>query len=240
MAVDRGLGVGVDVIEQREALYERMEVRGDRASEEGEGRIAVAARVVAEHLVVGAVLADDVEDVLDRAAGADRGVGGRGPGIGGNHLPVADRGQLADLAVARIVQDAGGPVDDRGQVLVEIGVVAGVRVRPVRVGADTKPAGRDPDELAALRRRRGDRGVGARSESSRRAGTSSPCGRQTSSCPSPCAWRRAGPWKRSPSCPSSSCPAACRPHRSACLSRARRRQRRPRRSRRRAGRSRPV
>ena len=43
------------------------------AAENGQARIAVAALHVAEHLVVGAVLLDDVQDVLDGRAGADAG-----------------------------------------------------------------------------------------------------------------------------------------------------------------------
>ena len=122
-------------------------------AEQRQRRVAVTAGVIAEHLVVGAVLAHDVEDVLDRPARADRRVRRRGASVGGDHLAVADRGELADLPVAGIVQDAGGAVDDRGQVLVEVGVVAGVRVGTAWVGTDAETAGRDPDELAALRRR---------------------------------------------------------------------------------------
>ena len=68
VAVDRGLGVRVHVVEQREAPGERVGVRGDPVAEQRELGIAVAARVVAQHLVVGAVLAHDVEDVLDLVA----------------------------------------------------------------------------------------------------------------------------------------------------------------------------
>jgi hypothetical protein len=56
------------VVEQREALGEEVGVRRQVAAEDREVRVAVATLVVAEHLVVGAVLAHDVEDVLDRAA----------------------------------------------------------------------------------------------------------------------------------------------------------------------------
>ena len=56
----------VVVVEQRELLGQRVVIRRDVASELHERRIAVALRHVAEHLIVGAVLLDDVEDVLDR------------------------------------------------------------------------------------------------------------------------------------------------------------------------------
>ena len=72
MPVDRRLGVRVDVVEQREALRQRVRVGRDVRAEQRQLRVAVAARVVAEHLVVGAVLAHDVEDVLDLAAGPAR------------------------------------------------------------------------------------------------------------------------------------------------------------------------
>jgi hypothetical protein len=54
------------VIEQRKLLGERMMIRRDIAPELHERGIAVALRHIAEHLIVGAVLLEDVEDVLDR------------------------------------------------------------------------------------------------------------------------------------------------------------------------------
>ena len=58
----------VIVVEQPELLDQRVVIRRHVAPELHQRRIAVALRHIAEHLVVGAVLLDDVEDVLDRRA----------------------------------------------------------------------------------------------------------------------------------------------------------------------------
>ena len=71
VAVVADLGVDVEVVEQHELARDRVGVRRDVLAEEREVRVAVALRQVAEHLVVGAVLADHVEDVLDRRRLAD-------------------------------------------------------------------------------------------------------------------------------------------------------------------------
>src|SRR5262249_44432809 len=57
---------GVVVVEHYELLRQRVKVRRDRPAEERQRGIAVALRQVAEHLIVGAVLLDDVDDVFDR------------------------------------------------------------------------------------------------------------------------------------------------------------------------------
>jgi hypothetical protein len=66
VAVVAHLRVDVEVVEQHELAGERVRVRRDLLSEQGQVRVAVPLRQVAQDLVVGAVLADDVEDVLDR------------------------------------------------------------------------------------------------------------------------------------------------------------------------------
>jgi hypothetical protein len=66
---ERGLVAGtVVVVEQGELLGQRVMIRRHIASEFHDGRIAIALRHVAEHLIGGAIFLDDVEDVLDRRA----------------------------------------------------------------------------------------------------------------------------------------------------------------------------
>ena len=116
VAVDRGLRVRVDVVQQRKARGERVQVRGDFLAEQGQRRVAVAARVVAQHLVVGAVLLDDEEDVLDRPVGSDRRACRRSLAVDRDDLAVGLRRQLADPLVGW--GSAGSPTaDDRRQVL---------------------------------------------------------------------------------------------------------------------------
>ena len=167
VAVDRGLGVGVDVIEQREAPHEGVHVGREVLAEQGQIGVAVATRIVAEHLVVGAVLPHDVEDVLDRAAGSDRRPGRRRLGVGGDDLPIGVGGEPADAAVAGEVQDAGVAAHDRGQVLEAVDEVVAVergpRVGAVRVWPNAEAASGYPDELALRVGRRHGR-VGAERE----------------------------------------------------------------------------
>ena len=68
MPVRAHLGVDVEVVEEHELPREGVCVRRHLLAEESEIGIAVAGRDVAEHLVVGTVLADHVEEVLDRRA----------------------------------------------------------------------------------------------------------------------------------------------------------------------------
>src|SRR5262249_43558467 len=67
-------------------------------------------------------------------------------------------------------EDPGIAVDDRGQVLVQVGVVTGARVGATRVGADAEATGRDPDQLPALRSRRRHRRIGARGDPTNQLG----------------------------------------------------------------------
>src|SRR5207244_8523068 len=87
VTVDGDLGVHVEVIEQREVMHEGVLVGGDPAGrpadavavEQLEFGVTVAARIGAQHLVIGAVLAHDVEDVLDLRARARARRGYRAP-----------------------------------------------------------------------------------------------------------------------------------------------------------------
>ena len=74
-------------------------VGGDVLAEDAERRVAVALGQIAEHLVVGAVLLDDIDDVLEDARLAD--ALGHGPG-----RLVRARGQFGFLqqTVAEVVQ----------------------------------------------------------------------------------------------------------------------------------------
>ena len=71
MTVIADVGIDVEVVEEDETLRQRVSVGGDVAAEQRERRIAVALGEIAEHLIVGAVLADHVEDVLDGRCAAD-------------------------------------------------------------------------------------------------------------------------------------------------------------------------
>src|SRR5262249_4377904 len=71
VAVEADVSIDVEIVEDDEVLRERVSVRRDVAPEARELRIAVAFAQVAENLIVGAVLANDVEDVLDGRAAAD-------------------------------------------------------------------------------------------------------------------------------------------------------------------------
>ena len=66
MAVGRHLAVAVEVVQQHELPGQAMGVGRDLLREDAQVRVAVAVLHVAEDLIVGAVLADDVDAVLDR------------------------------------------------------------------------------------------------------------------------------------------------------------------------------
>src|ERR1035438_1569243 len=83
------LAVGVEIIEQDEFARQFVEVGGGVFPEEDQRRVAVALSHVAQHLVVGAVFLNDVDDVFD----------------------VGERAGLIQLlvAVGRVGQSLGGP-----------------------------------------------------------------------------------------------------------------------------------
>ena len=58
--------VAIQIIEQHELLSQRVMIRRDLGAEHGERRVAVTALQIAQHLIVGAVLFDDVDDVLEQ------------------------------------------------------------------------------------------------------------------------------------------------------------------------------
>ena len=67
VAVGADLALDVEVVEEDELPRQGMVVRRDALGKEAERRVAVPLRHVAEDLVVGAVLLDHVDHVLDRA-----------------------------------------------------------------------------------------------------------------------------------------------------------------------------
>ena len=153
VAVDRRLGVGVHVVEQREAPDECVHVRRDPLTEQGQCRCAVAAMVVTEHLVVGAVLADEEEHVLDRTAGAQRRAARCALRIGGDHLPVGELGVATDLRVGRHRQDTRAPgAQHRAPRMQEqVVVIRRVRVWAVAVRPGAESLRRDPQQTSLRR-----------------------------------------------------------------------------------------
>src|SRR5262245_4467691 len=73
MSVLRDFTVAVQVVEENELFGDSVAIWRDVTPEEHQRWIAVALRKVAKHLIVGPVLHDDVEHVLDRRALADFG-----------------------------------------------------------------------------------------------------------------------------------------------------------------------
>ena len=71
MAVVADLRVHVEIVELRELTNQRVGVGRDVFPEQRQRRIAIAARDIAEHLIVGSVFPDDVKHVLDRRRSAD-------------------------------------------------------------------------------------------------------------------------------------------------------------------------
>ena len=66
MTVHTDLGIAVQIVEKEKLLGQAVLVGCHRTSENGESRIAVALWQVPKNLIVGAVLLDDVNDMLDR------------------------------------------------------------------------------------------------------------------------------------------------------------------------------
>ena len=67
MAVGAHLALDIKIVEQHEFARELVVVGRDFFTEQTQARIAVALRQIAQDLVVGAVLLDDVDAILDRA-----------------------------------------------------------------------------------------------------------------------------------------------------------------------------
>ncbi|KDN82231.1 hypothetical protein KCH_59400 [Kitasatospora cheerisanensis KCTC 2395] len=134
-------GVGADVVRvvvQAELPGQRVLVGRHVLAELGQRRVAVALRQVAEDLVVGAVLLDDQEDVLDRRRVADPVRDGHGlvllagGGLGGVVGPVVLREHLAGLLPDHLVAGQGEAHHAGGGV---VGGVAGRGGRAERVDA---------------------------------------------------------------------------------------------------------
>ena len=145
VAVVADLGVHVEVVEQHELARDRVGVRRHVLAEKRQVRVAVALGHVAEHLVVGAVLADHVEDVLDRRrladAPRDRGALGRaGRRVAATVVVGADledpRGGFASAA-------GSGPLHERERAVQEVRDVARRLARRVRLGAARVGDGRE-------------------------------------------------------------------------------------------------
>src|SRR5262249_30662330 len=154
-----------------ELLGQRVVIRAHVASELHQRGVAVPLRQVAEDLIVGAVLLDDVEDVLDRRALAHvHGDGVRAVvavatvafGAPGGRLVVAERwlrhllevlaaGYVEDRHLARAVHVAAARA---------AGGRGGDRAEPVPAGDEELPAGvieRDRGRVPAGRNEAGDR-----------------------------------------------------------------------------------
>src|ERR1700722_445227 len=71
MSIDAPLAVAVKIVEGDELLGQGVMVGRHFASEDREARVAIALRQVPQNLVVGSILFDDVNDVLDRGSRAD-------------------------------------------------------------------------------------------------------------------------------------------------------------------------
>ncbi len=164
-AVGGHVGVGEEVVEQREAPRELAVVGRRVVVEQRQRRVAVALADVAEHLVVGAVLLDHVDDVPDRAERLRLGgdprlhavVAQDGLGQRAQALLAERRADDADAALrarppggGRVGEVAGRAVADR------VGAGAAARAAPGGVGGgDDEPlaVARDVDVGRVPRRR---------------------------------------------------------------------------------------
>ena len=107
MPVVADLGVDVEVVEQHELARQGVGVGRRILAEEAEARIAVSRRQVAEDLVVGAVLLDDVEDVRDRRGVADARGNRRRPRRRGRRRPVRRESGVSRRTVFVSASSAG-------------------------------------------------------------------------------------------------------------------------------------
>src|ERR1700694_5018982 len=69
-AVCRHLAIGIEVVERRESLRERMDVGCHALAEYRKRRVSVALAEVAKDFVISAVLLHDIDQVRDRGGGA--------------------------------------------------------------------------------------------------------------------------------------------------------------------------
>ncbi len=132
VAVGAHFGVHEEAVEQPEPVGERVMVHRDGSREEHEARIPVALRVVAEHLIVGAVFLDDVDHVLERRIARPRAA--RGPSVGRRHASRESRERVAARFRQRHAHHGAGDRVER----ILIGP-ADLRIRSARIG-DRPPA----------------------------------------------------------------------------------------------------
>jgi len=102
VAVRRQRALVIEVVEDPEGIGQGVGVRRDRGAELGQGGVAVALPDVAEFLVVGPVLPDDQEDVLDLGRAAEPGRDGVVFGVNDTLRSGFDPGQIA-AAAAQVV-----------------------------------------------------------------------------------------------------------------------------------------
>ena len=146
-------GVGEEPVEDAEPFGEGVVVGRDRARKEEQRRIAVGLCEIAEHLVVRAVLFDDVDDVLDR-----RVVGARTT----SDIPSGSRGPRAPRRAPRVPgrrrcwRDRDGAVQLAERVARDLEVGDwNVRLRAARIRcAATALAVHDPQRVGAERQER--------------------------------------------------------------------------------------
>src|SRR5260370_41482696 len=104
--IRRHLAATIEVVEQHKATRQSMRVGCDGVVEQGEARVAIRAGYVAEHLIVGAVLSHDVDDVVDRRGGGPAGAGD--PPRAGGWV----RGRGAPLAAGSAAPGGGARAPD--------------------------------------------------------------------------------------------------------------------------------
>src|SRR5213079_2754970 len=153
--VRRDFAVHVKVVEQHPAACDRVGVGRDGIVEDGELRIAVAAARVSQHLIIGAVFANDVDDV---AHGRTRRRAVRGDVAQSRVRVGAQRGHLTRVAGQRRVVGHGHDRDRAGDHVAD--------VRPVAIGAGAVPLAVDDEQGAAVGRRRDGGRVPARGDES--------------------------------------------------------------------------
>ena len=127
VAVNAHLAVAVEIVQEHVIAGQLMVVGRDVLAVHHQGRIAVARRAalgvfeVAEHLVVGAVLFDDVEHVLDRAVAAGL-VGDAAVALGHRAVDRLRRVGRVLLDLLRVTPQGGsvGPRDRGDRALQEL------------------------------------------------------------------------------------------------------------------------
>ena len=144
--VGADFALDVEIIEQDELAGQFMVVRRDALGKKTERRIAIALRKIPENLIVGPVLFDDVEAILDRrrtAEAARNGMtflitGGDNVRLGRRQAAIHLRGVLLHLIgkflTARQVDHADGALHETGDVFAHGGGRFLTRLRAVAIG----------------------------------------------------------------------------------------------------------